>query len=89
LIDWTKTACNRKPSRRAFVKGLAAGGILAGLGLWRTTVWAAMFPGQPRALSGSDFELFIGETPANITGSVRTAMTINGTDQVLEAYPAK
>jgi FtsP/CotA-like multicopper oxidase with cupredoxin domain len=27
-------------SRRTFVKGLAAGGLLGGLGLWRTPVWA-------------------------------------------------
>jgi CopA family copper-resistance protein len=29
-------------------------------------------------LSGNDFDLFIGETPVNITGAARTAMTING-----------
>jgi CopA family copper-resistance protein len=68
-----------KTSRRTFVKGLTAGGILAGLGLWRTPVWAVTSPGQPTMLSGSDFELFIGETPVNITGKARTAMTINGT----------
>ncbi len=68
-----------KTSRRTFVKGLAAGGILGGLGLWRTPVWAVTSPGQPTVLSGSEFDLFIGETPVNITGSARTAMTINGT----------
>ncbi|WAG81146.1 copper resistance system multicopper oxidase [Metapseudomonas furukawaii] len=68
-----------KTSRRTFVKGLAAGGILGGLGLWRTPVWAVTSPGQPTVLSGTEFDLFIGETPVNITGSARTAMTINGT----------
>ncbi|AYC33165.1 copper resistance system multicopper oxidase [Pseudomonas cavernae] len=68
-----------KTSRRTFVKGLAAGGILAGLGLWRTPVWAVTSPGLPSVLTGSEFDLFIGETPVNITGSPRTAMTINGT----------
>ncbi|MFZ3202831.1 MAG: copper oxidase [Pseudomonadales bacterium RIFCSPLOWO2_02_FULL_63_210] len=68
-----------KTSRRTFVKGLTAGGILASLGLWRTPVWAVTSPSQPTMLSGTDFELFIGETPVNITGSARTAMTINGT----------
>ena len=29
-------------------------------------------------LAGTDFDLFIGETPVNITGNPRTAMTING-----------
>ncbi len=68
-----------KTSRRTFVKGLAAGGILGGLGLWRTPVWAVTSPGQPTALSGTEFDLFIGETPVNITGSARMAMAINGT----------
>ncbi|WP_330113986.1 copper resistance system multicopper oxidase [Pseudomonas sp. JS3066] len=68
-----------KTSRRTFVKGLAAGGILGGLGLWRTPVWAVTSPGQPTALSGTEFDLFIGETPVNITGSARKAMAINGT----------
>ncbi|MFP0195835.1 MULTISPECIES: copper resistance system multicopper oxidase [Pseudomonas] len=65
-------------SRRTFVKGLAAGGLLGGLGLWRTPVWALNSPGQINELSGTDFELFIGETPVNFTGRPRTAMTING-----------
>ncbi|WP_085705165.1 copper resistance system multicopper oxidase [Pseudomonas sp. B15(2017)] len=65
-------------SRRTFVKGLAASGLLGGLGLWRTPVWALNSPGQVNELSGTDFELFIGETPVNFTGQPRTAMTING-----------
>ncbi|MFZ2319324.1 MAG: copper resistance system multicopper oxidase [Pseudomonas sp.] len=67
-----------KTTRRTFVKGLAATGILGGLGMWRTPVWAVTSPGQPNVLSGSDFELFIGELPVNITGASRTAMAING-----------
>ncbi|WP_095060971.1 copper resistance system multicopper oxidase [Pseudomonas sp. Irchel s3f7] len=65
-------------SRRTFVKGLAVGGLFAGLGLWRTPVWAITSPGEPQVLAGSDFDLFIGETPVNFTGNPRTAMTING-----------
>jgi CopA family copper-resistance protein len=67
-----------KTSRRTFVKGLTAGGILGGLGLWRTPIWAAPSFGEPNVLSGTEFDLFIGETPVNITGSPRTALTING-----------
>ncbi|MCH5530964.1 copper resistance system multicopper oxidase [Pseudomonas syringae pv. syringae] len=67
-----------KTSRRTFVKGLTAGGILGGLGLWRTPLWAAPSLGEANVLSGTDFDLFIGETPVNITGRPRTAMTING-----------
>lgn len=65
-------------SRRTFVKGLTAGGILGGLGLWRTPLWAAPNLGEANVLSGTEFDLFIGETPVNITGSPRTALTING-----------
>ena len=65
-------------SRRTFVKGLAAGGLLGGLGLWRPPVWAVTSPGEPHVLTGSDFELFIGETPVDFTGTARTALTING-----------
>ncbi|HEN8706417.1 TPA: copper resistance system multicopper oxidase [Pseudomonas aeruginosa] len=67
-----------KTTRRTFVKGLAATGIIGGLGLWRTPVWAVTSPGQPNVLTGNEFDLFIGETPVNITGAARTAMTING-----------
>ncbi|MFJ7285676.1 copper resistance system multicopper oxidase [Pseudomonas sp. NPDC099000] len=65
-------------TRRTFVKGLAAGGLLGGLGLWRTPVWAITSPGEPQVLAGTDFDLSIGETPVNITGNPRTAMAING-----------
>ncbi|MDH4609822.1 copper resistance system multicopper oxidase [Pseudomonas sp. BN102] len=68
-----------KTSRRTFVKGLAAGGILGGLGLWKTPVWAVTSPGAPAVLSGTEFDLFIGETPVNLTGKARLAKTINGT----------
>ncbi|WP_044871583.1 copper resistance system multicopper oxidase [Pseudomonas sp. LFM046] len=67
-----------KTSRRTFVKGLAAGGILGGLGLWKTPVWAVTSPGQPTVLSGTEFDLFIGETPVNFSGKTRIAKTING-----------
>ncbi len=68
-----------KTSRRTFVKGLAATGLFTGLGLWRSPVWALTSPGQPTVLSGTEFDLVIGETPVNITGNARTAMTVNGT----------
>ena len=67
-----------KTSRRTFVKGLSAAGILAGLGLWRQPVWALTSEGQPNVISGTDFDLYIGELPVNITGNARTGMAING-----------
>ena len=68
-----------KTSRRTFVKGLVATGLFGGLGLWRSPVWALTSPGQPTVLAGTEFDLVIGETPVNITGKPRTALTINGT----------
>ena len=67
------------PSRRTFVKGLAVGGAAAGLGLWRVPAWAQSGARQPtRELSGTSFDLRIGETPMNFTGRPRTAITVNG-----------
>lgn len=79
IDSWDIHGMHCKTSRRTFVKGLAAGGILGGLGLWRSPVWALTSPGQPTVLSGTEFDLFIGQTPVNITGAPCTAMTINGT----------
>ncbi|VVM81890.1 Copper resistance protein A [Pseudomonas fluorescens] len=67
-----------KTTRRSFVKGLAATGLLGGLGMWRAPVWAVTSPGQPNVLTGTDFDLYIGELPVNVTGAARTAMAING-----------
>ena len=67
-----------KTSRRTFVRSLAAGGVLTGLGLWRAPAWALADSASPPSLSGTEFDLLIAETPVNFTGSKRTAMTING-----------
>ena len=70
---------NAYPTRRTFVKGLAVGGAVAGLGLWRAPVWAQSPTRQPWGeLSGTSFDLRIGQTPMNFTGRTRTALTING-----------
>jgi len=66
-------------SRRTFVKGLAVGGAVAGLGPWRTSALAqAIPPTSWTALAGTDFDLRIGETPMNFTGHPRLAVTVNG-----------
>jgi FtsP/CotA-like multicopper oxidase with cupredoxin domain len=66
-------------SRRTFVKGLAVGGAVAGLGQWRTSAWAQeTAPMRWTTLSGSEFDLRIGETPMNFTGSPKLAITVNG-----------
>jgi CopA family copper-resistance protein len=66
------------PSRRRFVQGLAVGGAAAGLGLWPRASWALKSPGHANVLSGTEFDLVIGETPANFTGRTRTAIAVNG-----------
>ncbi len=65
-------------SRRRLIQGLAAGGAAAGLGLWRSPVWALTSPGQPTAPAGTEFDLTIGETVVNFTGAPRRAITVNG-----------
>ena len=66
--------------RRAFVKGLAMGGVVAGLGAWGDRAWAqdARTRQATRALTGTDFDLNLGETLVNFTGSPRIAHTVNG-----------
>lgn len=67
-----------RTSRRTFVKGLAAAGMLGGLGLWRSPSWASAGSTALSTLTGTEFDLSIGEMPVNITGKRRTAMVING-----------
>src|SRR3546814_11809513 len=67
------------PSRRLFVQGLAAGGAVAALGLWPRSSWGVQAEGVPNVLSGTAFDLTIGETPMNFTGATRPAITVNGT----------
>jgi len=68
-------------SRRTFVKGLVAGGALS---LSRRSVFAeadALAQGVRRpqeVLRGTSFDLSIGDTPMNFTGSTKIAQTING-----------
>ena len=66
------------PSRRTFVKGLAIGGVAATVGLVRPPIWAQSRQRQESSvLTGTEFDLGIGETEVNITGATRTALTIN------------
>ena len=66
-------------SRRTFVKGLAIGGAVAGFGLCRPTAAAPTDSRQqPVTLAGTEFDLVIGETMMNFTGSPRPALTVNG-----------
>jgi CopA family copper-resistance protein len=69
-------------SRRRFVQGLAAGGVLLGASAW-PNIAAARAPaatalGTAPVLTGTEFDLTIAETVVNFTGRPRTATTING-----------
>ena len=68
-----------RPSRRQFVKGLALGGAVAGLGGWRSTAFAQPGRAGLTTLTGTSFDLRIAETPMNFTGAARQAITVNGT----------
>jgi FtsP/CotA-like multicopper oxidase with cupredoxin domain len=68
----------RVVSRRTFVRGLAAGGALAGLGAYDLRALAQGARRPQEVLRGTSFDLSIGETPMNFTGSTKIAQTING-----------
>jgi CopA family copper-resistance protein len=67
-----------RPSRRRFVQGLAAGGALAALAPWSKPAWSLSGQGTRNVLSGTEFDLAIGEVSANFTGRTRTAIAVNG-----------
>ncbi len=74
-------AAPARASRRRFVQGLAAGGVLAGLpGLLHAAVSApaSTRTGAAPVLSGSEINLVIAESAVNFTGKPRMATTING-----------
>ncbi len=78
MTHWLPFAA--KPfSRRRFVQGLAAGGVLAAtpLGL-RAASSGNTLLGTAPVLSGREIDLIIAETPVNFTGVTRMATTING-----------
>jgi len=69
-------------SRRQFLQGLAAGGVVAGLGPWigvaARPAAATTGTGTASVLTGTEFDLTIAETPVNFTGQPRMATTVNG-----------
>lgn len=71
-------------TRRQFVQGLTAGGVLLGLTPWSNAAAASTAPtadattGSAPVLSGTQFDFTIAETLVNFTGHPRIATTING-----------
>ncbi len=67
--------------RRRFVQGLAAGGVLLGLSPFSRAAGkrsAETDTGSAAILTGTEFNLEIGESPVNFTGTPRMATTVNG-----------
>ena len=65
-------------SRRRFVKGLSIAGALAFSGQSHRLLAAEAITQGPSVLRGKTFNLTIGETPVNFTGSPQMATTVNG-----------
>ena len=76
---FTPTAMPRAMSRRRFVQGLAAGGVVAGLpGFARAALAEYPAAGTGPVLTGTNLDLVIEEKMVNFTGNPRLATTING-----------
>jgi FtsP/CotA-like multicopper oxidase with cupredoxin domain len=67
-------------TRRRFVQGLAAGGVLAGAGAWwpRRAAQAASVA-DVSTLRGPVIDLTVAAHQVNVTGAIRTATLANGT----------
>ncbi|MFZ5464442.1 MAG: copper resistance system multicopper oxidase [Pseudomonadota bacterium] len=69
------------PSRRRFVHGLVAGGVMIGLSPWVRAAAQGLSgtrTGAAPVLSGTNIDLVVAESPVNFTGKPRMATTING-----------
>ena len=69
------------PSRRRFVRGLVAGGVMVGLSPWVRAAAQGLADtrtGAAPVLSGTNIDLVVAESPVNFTGRPRMATTING-----------
>src|SRR5216683_6228783 len=65
-------------SRRRFVQGLVAGGVIACFDLLRWPALAMRSVAEAAVLTGSHFDLVIDEAPVNFTGRSSVATAING-----------
>ena len=69
---------SHKISRRRFVQGLVAGGMIAGFDWWRWPSLAISAVVKPVELKGSHFDLVVDETPVKFAGRRAVATAING-----------
>jgi CopA family copper-resistance protein len=73
-------AMDRRVSRRTFVKGLGVAGVGISAGVWGMPAFARGGNAATswKEIAGTDFDLRIGDTPMNFTGTPRVAFTVNG-----------
>jgi len=64
-----------QPSRRVFIKGMAATAAAVSSGMLPSLLWARS---SPTEMTGTEFYLDIGEQEVNITGKKATATLVNG-----------
>jgi CopA family copper-resistance protein len=69
---------SRGITRRRFVQGVLAGGVIGGLDLWRWSAFAAKNAAGPLILSGNSFNLVVEQVPVNYTGRLAYATAVNG-----------
>ena len=74
-----ETSLNPRLSRRRFVQGVLASGVIAGFDLWRWPAVAGQRAAEANVLKGSHFDLVIENAPVNFTGRPAVATAINGT----------
>jgi CopA family copper-resistance protein len=76
MKDRTETNPLSRQTRRRFLQGIAAGGVIAVLAGGTRRATAALVPSS--ILHGNEFELVIGEAAANFTGRESRATVVNG-----------
>jgi CopA family copper-resistance protein len=69
---------SRGITRRRFVQGIVAGGVMAGLDLWRWPAFAAKSSAGPATLSGNLFNLVVEQVSVNYAGRPAYATAVNG-----------
>jgi CopA family copper-resistance protein len=73
-----ETAPSSGITRRHFVQGVLAGGVIAGLEFWKWPSLAEGSTGRPSIISGKYFDLAIEHIPVNFTGRPSYATAVNG-----------
>ncbi len=76
MNDRIKALSRQQPTRRRFLQGIAAGGVLAALGNGARGAGAQL--STPSTLQGNDFDLVVGEAAASFTGRVSRVTVVNG-----------